>query len=254
MRAWFIPCFSGDFRLEPEGETSVLTVENPTALDRQRLDPFLVAAKARGWLDPAATYSHVGLTRLPIAAAMVLAGPVLAELAVPEEAGRERWTALRHATGIVLTDDLAQAQVLIAGGSVRVSNDQVEIVAAATLRAPARGCPPPAPALTRAAEALGAFSTARQLRSYLGEGRMVAFGNATGHPYAIFHRGEAARRGLGHCVVNLSSHQEICAWDDSVPAEEETLALKLAVEHRERWLLSNPGRLPARRRSRPAAT
>lgn len=30
---------------------------------------------------------------------------------------------------------------------------------------------------------------------------------------------------------------EVCAWDDTVPAEEEVLKLKLAVEKRERWLL-----------------
>ena len=37
--------------------------------------------------------------------------------------------------------------------------------------------------------------------------------------------------------MEVSTGHAICAWDDTVPAEEEALGLKLAIEHREGWLL-----------------
>lgn len=71
---------------------------------------------------------------------------------------------------------------------------------------------------------------------------MRLVGGTSGNSYLLFHRDVAHRKDMGHTLVDVRSGREICAWDDSVPAEEEALSLKLAVEHRERWLLSPHGR------------
>ena len=60
-------------------------------------------------------------------------------------------------------------------------------MAAVTLRAPSRGCPPPAPAPTRASQVLAAFSTQRQIASLQARGFLVAFGGSSGKPYRVYH-------------------------------------------------------------------
>ena len=43
---------------------------------------------------------------------------------------------------------------------------------------------------------------------------------------------------MGHALA-LASGGEVCAWDNRVPPEEEALGLKMAIEHREKWLLAD---------------
>jgi len=239
---WYVPTWCGDFRLEPhksdEGKT-VLTVEDPTAVDKEKLATFLAEARDRGWIDAAAGILPTGKSVLEIGAPMVEAGPILAEQTLPDA---ELWTALRHKDGVVTVEDGTGKGLLdrIAKSAIAFKNGVGELfdpVAAVTIAAPARGCPPPQPAPTRASQVLAAFSTQTQYRDFVQRGYLVSFGSATGKPYRVFHRNEAARRGMGHCIVeDVEQGHEICAWDDTVPPEEEVLGLKLAVEHREPWL------------------
>lgn len=243
MYRWFVPCFSGDFRLEAisdDASRCLLTVEDPTPLDRERLAPFLAEAKERGWLDARAEVTPVGKTILPITAPMLEAGPILAMSALPDDV--EKWTAIRRGDDSVTLEDGVGARLReqLATGRIEVKGDRGELVAAVTFREPKRGCPAPEPAPRRASQVLAAFSTVRQIESFQDRRFLVAYGNQTGKPYNIYHRTEAARRGLPHCIVQDVEDGEdlICAWDDRVPAEEEVLGLKLAVEHREDWLLN----------------
>lgn len=107
-------------------------------------------------------------------------------------------------------------------------------VAAVTVAAPRRGCPAPSAATRRASEVLRTFCTARQFAQYQNEGRMRVLGNWTGKTYFVHHRDEAFARGLSRCVTEAATGRPLCAWDEEVPPEEETLSLKLALEHRER--------------------
>lgn len=110
-------------------------------------------------------------------------------------------------------------------------------VAAATVREPQRGCPAPTAAERRASQVLRTFSTDAQWRQWERTGTMRLVGNATGRAYVLHHRGVAASLGLRHVLVRASNQREVCVWDDRVPPEEEALGIKLAVEHREHWLL-----------------
>jgi hypothetical protein len=134
--------------------------------------------------------------------------------------------------------ELTEAAVL-AAGVTRTA------VAAATVREPRRGCPAPTRCNRRASEVLRVFSSQRQSEQFEREGFMRVIGNRTGSAYRVYHRDEAAARGLTHSLIEARSGHAICVWDDRVPPEEEALAIKLAVEHREGWLMRLP-RGPAR--------
>lgn len=127
-----------------------------------------------------------------------------------------------------------------------------EPVAAATFQPPARGCPPATACERRSSEVLRTFCTAAQWASWQHTGRMKVIGNYTGIRYDLYHRDEAAARGFRHTLIaplpddvsyarrwGSIPPREVCVWRTNVPPEEEALAIKMAVEHREHWLLSD---------------
>jgi hypothetical protein len=118
--------------------------------------------------------------------------------------------------------------------------------AAVTLRKPERGCPEPVPTNRRASEVLATFSTRSQLQSYEMHGYMSVVGSATGERYRLYHRDAAAQRGLQRCLIDTHGNP-VCVYDWAVPAEEETLAIKFAVEHAEPWIMAYVGRPPLER-------
>lgn len=114
-----------------------------------------------------------------------------------------------------------------------------EPVAAAVVRQPRVGCPEPTACERRASEVLRTFCTARQWNQFEREGRIKVIGNATGKAYHVYHKNRAASRGLGRSVTEAGDPSKIlCVWQENVPPEEEMLTLKLALEHREGWLLA----------------
>lgn len=272
-RFWFMPCESGDFRLRRDGEGCVLSVVDPTPDDVQKLAPFLSRAVELGWVDagigtreevpareadergwlgklrdaflgaedqevrpyPTLTGVHpTGETILPVRAGIVDAGPLLAAATFGDA---RTWTAVRCEGGKVIVDD----------GSAVPAETPAPVEAAATVRAPKRGCPEPTACERRASQVLRTFSTTRQWAQWEREARMLVIGNVTGRRYLVHHRDEAHHRRLSRSVLDVETGGVVCAWDDQVPAEEEALALKLALEHRETWLLQRPAELVRRR-------
>lgn len=114
------------------------------------------------------------------------------------------------------------------------------VVAAVTLPPPQRGCPAPESAARRASEVLRDFTAPHQWATWIAEGWMRLIGSHTGAQYFLFHRDEAASRGLSHCLIEARTNDAVCCWDERVPPEEEALGIKLAVEHREDWLRGLP--------------
>lgn len=221
MRAWFVPAWCGDFRLTVRDDASCwLTVENPTARDRERLSPFLLQCAKDGVLHDAPVL-NAGETKLVLHASMQTLGPKLAQQTVQGDA----WTVVACINGEIRLSD---------GTEPPVTASPVD--AAATLKPPTRGCPAPLPTNRRASEVLRAFSTPGQIDLFERKGRMRVTGGSSGRAYNVYHRDEAARLGLSRCILDVATRRPVCAWDDTVPAEEEVLSLKLALEHRERWL------------------
>lgn len=148
-------------------------------------------------------------------------------------------TDLRHSSG----RDLKAAhkgRKLTAAALAAAAVAGAKAEAAVTVREPYRGCPAPTAAVRRASEVLRVFSTGRQMDQWDREGRMGLLGSRTGRAYTLYHRDEAAQRGLTHVLIENRTGDAICCWDHRVPAEEEALGIKLAVEHREGFLRRLP--------------
>lgn len=258
MRYWFVPCASGDFRLTAlTDEVCRLTVENPTIEDYQLIQPFLAVMVEMGWVPGGkAIVKPEGLTTIDVRVSIAVAGPMLVGSI---HARGDTWTGVRRESGRVYVNDgvdttpppePAKETALVPAAPSLPDPPQ----AAVTIRPPARGCPAPTPCQRRASEILRTFSTEAQWSSWNSRGRMHVIGNTTGARYTLFHRDEASARGLGHILLApeavegprrwLPVSREVCVWDQKVPPEEEALAVKLAVEHRESWLLEGSDPFP----------
>lgn len=249
---WYIPSWSGDFRLERVTDiTSLLTVEDPTPGDMGKLRTFFVEARERGWVDAAVGVAPKGRTEIPVAASVSEAGPFLSGVIYMPRT--PLWLVVKSVGGEIRVWD-TEAQRLMDEEAARTRNVKIKEAAeeaerdaalakitpqttdAAAIRPPRVGCPAPLACNRRASEVLRAFSTARQIADFEAKGYMRVVGNTSGEVYYVFHRDEAARRGFGHSVVKADG-AEVCVWDDGVPAEEEALGIKLGLEHREISLL-----------------
>lgn len=239
LRHWFIPSPSGDLRLEevPDLDTlsandarrtwpahppggCVLDVLNPTPLEVATVLRAIVRLTAGGHVIGAPSKLGPGQNITALSCPVEVAARILVE----EHCGVETvWTAYRKTDGTVALKD-SDAPV------------PDEAVAAASLKPPSRGCPPPTSAERRASEVLRVFSTRRQHDSFQAHGFMDVIGNATGKRYRLHHRDEAHQRGLSRVLIDTTTGNPVCVWDNTVPPEEEVLAIKLAVEHREKWL------------------
>jgi len=227
---WYFPTWSGDFRLEPiedQQDKCLLSIERPTATEKRVLAAFLTAAETKGWVMAAVagkrltkrTKRTIELTCTVAEAAPLLVAPMFGEAGT--------WTGIRVGGKVELVEGLPPAATK-------------EAEAAVTLRKPRRGCPKPEATVRRASEVLKTFCTQRQWTDWVRLGFLRARGNHTGQLYTVFHRNEAARRRIPRLLTDHQGYP-MCVYDQSLPPEEEALAIKFAVEHRERWLLSEPG-------------
>lgn len=224
---WYIPTWSGDFRLSPDGvepKHSVLSISTPTAGERKKLDAFLAAACARDWVEPGWDYERKGETSLPVRAPVAEAGALLAGTMIEGVV----WTAVRSIAGVVTveTGKISEAALV-----------KADAKAAASVSPPTRGCPAPEPCNRRASEVLRAFSTTTQWQDWQFGGWMRVVGNVTGKSYRLWHRDAAAQRGLSHVLEECGTGDTICVYDPLRPSEEEALSIKLAIEHHEGWLV-----------------
>ena len=65
---------------------------------------------------------------------------------------------------------------------------------------------------------------------------MIVTGHLTGHRYLLAHRHSEKAARLGKICYDIDDHGVLHFHDNSVPPEEEILAAKLILEHREPWL------------------
>jgi hypothetical protein len=256
---WFMPTTSGDFRLAPLAEApdeqAVLTIDKPTPAERCQLNAFILQARERDWIDVGEGYSRDGLTRLVLRAPAKLAGPVLAAEVFRSTvdltaADAPIWTAIRSHEGTVSllngrnALDLTQLDGKAAEDDEAEATAQSDPAAAVTLRKPKRGCPEPLPVNRRASQVLRAFCTASQIREWETHGYLHALGSLTGRRYRIHHPTVAARAGLNRVMVDLDTREQVCVYDESVPAEEQALSLKFLIEHEEAAVFSRAYRMP----------
>jgi len=109
--------------------------------------------------------------------------------------------------------------------------------AAVTVRRPTPCCPQcTVGAVEPASEVLLAFLDEQQHKDWAERRAIVVRGGLTGHRYLLAHRSTELAARIGRICFDMEDGLVIHFHDRSVPPEEEVLAAKLILEHREPWL------------------
>lgn len=232
MRAWYIPSWNGDHRLEehPKHGGSLLTVHDPTPAEVETIERFLAFARGKGWTK---------VTTLPAKGKVDLSAPV-------SEAGLEL-ARLHHAPA----SDRTITAVRFEGGKVEVATlsdeeetkklaekaeEDKESKAATTKRA-TPCCPQCLPgAVGPASEVLLSFLTAEQHRDWSRHRAIEVEGGLSQHRYILAHRHSKLARHFGRIGYDADDSIVMHFYDWSVPPEEEVLSAMLILQHREPWL------------------
>lgn len=108
---------------------------------------------------------------------------------------------------------------------------------AATVKRPTPSCPRCMPgAIEPANEVLQSFLTPEQHELWAKDRAIIVTGGITGHRYLVSHRHGRHAIKAGKICFDLDDLGVLHFHDNSVPPEEEVLATKLILEHREPWL------------------
>jgi hypothetical protein len=232
---WYIPSWSGDFRLEAEGEdSSRLIVVDPTPAEVEQLGKFLVKARKKGWVANIAGVSETGESTLKVGASVVDSGKLLLGRCVPRKG---LLTAVKSVGGkLEVVDGDAGSE------PVTEALDTPEADKAVTTRRPTLCCPTPqVNREVRASEVLRTFCTRRQWEEWMDKGYLHCIGNLSGHSYRIVHRHHPLAAEQTKVCWDLHDDIVVHCYDWSVPPPEEALAIKLTLEYREHWIRNLSG-------------
>lgn len=235
---WAFPAWQGDHRLIQEGEGSRLLVMDPTEHERQLLNEFLQKAFKKKWVGD--TSPGVGLgaptiqpddkTReVALAVPVAKAGKILVKLFHP---GKATLTAVKYEAGKLLVTEGNQETAIDA-----VLDEKKKAKAAVSVRRPTISCPNCLPgSVGPASEVLQQFLSPEQHESWSKSRELIAIGGLSGHRYILSHRNTRRAIANRRICYDVDSRAILHFHDWSVPPEEEVLAAKLILEHREPWL------------------
>ena len=235
MKAWYVPTWNGDVRLEPSTEDPkgkcTLSVFHPTADERESLSTISKLLVERKWL-PEAVAPEVVDQRFTIDAPIEEVGPVVA-------------AALRPGPGVISALHLRAGRVEVvehSGVAVATEAELKKLTkkrakAAATVRRPTPSCPDCfVDAVEPATESLLAFLTPEQHATWASERFLVCRGGLTGHRYILAHRSSEIAAKNGKICFDADDRDVLHFHDQAVPPEEEVLSAMLVLQHREPWL------------------
>jgi hypothetical protein len=240
---WFIPSWNGDLRLEPapsdtKGAT-VLSIFDPTPAEREIVKRILARCVDEKWVSPGERddiISREALSekRVTIAAPLEKVGPVVAKIMRP---GAAVLTAIRFKDGRVETTSGEEAELLEVAAAAALAPPEKKAEAAATVKRPTPCCPDCiADSVKPAREALLAFLTPEQHETWAAERYIVVEGGLSGNRYRLAHRHTRLAAQQQRICWDLDDDLCVHFHDWTVPPEEEVLAAKLILEHREPWL------------------
>ncbi len=242
---WYFPSWAGDFRLLPDDdETARLEVEKPTPSEVEALNKFLVFAGKKGWVDkgtklPDAEEGYRGSKEkqtLDVAASVAVAGKALLRYIKPK---RTTLTAVRFEGGQVEVAESADESGLatMMAEATAIEKETKQQAKAASTSRPTPCCPQCIPgSVDRASEVLLSFLNEDEHRQWAERRAIVVTGHLSGHRYLVCHRHSELAQRFGRMCFDLSDEGVMHFHDWSVPPEEEVLAVKFMMEHREPWL------------------
>lgn len=239
---FYIPSWNGDFRLEDDGKGgSRLVVHDPTPHEQKIVAEFLRSAGSKGWvsgdLDPSST-PYRGRSEIAIAAPLSKASKVLLKLSRPK---KQTLTAISFSNGklsvVEGADDEAAEKVEKVVEEAASTEDPKQPAKAASVKRPTPCCPTcEIGSVEPASEVLLAFLNEEEHASWARDRAIVVTGGLTGHRYVLAHRQSQIAAYNTKMCFDLDDGEILHFHDNSVPPEEEVLAAKLILEHREPWL------------------
>ena len=87
-----------------------------------------------------------------------------------------------------------------------------------------------------ARDVLLSFLSPEQHKDWADHRAIIVRGGLSGHRYLLAHRHSVTAKRLGKICYDLDDHFVLHFHQTEVPPEEEVLAAKLILEHREPWL------------------
>jgi transcriptional regulator with XRE-family HTH domain len=227
---WFIPSWNGDFRLVEgvDGESQLLIMQ-PTPVELKMLGEFLKIARRKKWTtEKIADDEGISTRTIRLAASIEEAGPALVKIVKPKD---------RTLTAVAFKD--GKLEVAETGGlatlAMKAKNE--DATAAVSVARPTPCCPRcEVGAIAPANEVLQAFLTPEEHETWAKHRAIMVTGGTSGHQYLLVHRHTQTAARLGKICYDATDRFVLHFHDSSVPPEEEILAAKLILEHREPWL------------------
>lgn len=238
----YVPSWNGDFRLEDDGKGNVrLVVHDPTPHEQKIVEEFLRRAASKGWVSEQerdAIFDAGTRREVTISAPLAKASKILIKLARPK---KQTLTAVSFSDGklsvVEGADDRALAKIEEVVKKAAAAEDPEHPAKAASVRRPTPCCPIcEVGSVAPASEVLLSFLSEEEHETWARERAIVVTGGLTGHRYVLAHRRSAVAALNTKMCFDLDDGQILHFHDNSVPPEEEVLAAKLILEHREPWL------------------
>ena len=201
------------------------------------LHSFLAKARERGWTERVRLRPPLRTQRsnIRLTASVAEAGKVLVDILKP---GEQSLTAVKMEDGelhVTESADKATLAGLVEGGAQDKKKKKPKKAASVTRPTPC--CPSCIPgSVERASEVLLTFLTDEQHEQWAEHRHIDVVGHLSGHRYRIAHRHSELAQQWGKICADLTDGGILHFHDWSVPPEEEVLATKLIMEHREPWL------------------
>jgi len=243
---FYLPSWNGDFRLEDDGKGGTkLVVHDPTPHEQKIIGEFLDKAGAKGWMSDqdrdvhlGHPYRQSGKSEVTIAAPLAKASKILLKLARPK---KQTLTAISFSDGklsvIEGADEPAVEKISEEVEKAAATETPEQPAKAASVKRPTPCCPDcEAGSVAPASEVLLSFLNEDEHATWARERAIVVTGGLTGHRYVLAHRQSAIAACNTRMCFDLDDGQILHFHDNSVPPEEEVLAAKLILEHREPWL------------------
>lgn len=239
---FYLPSWNGDFRLEDDGKDATrLVVHDPTPQEQTILGEFMRKATAKGWVsdgDRDIQFGADSRREVTLAGSLAQVSKVLIKLARPQ---KQTLTAVSFSDGklslIEGAGDEAVEKISAAVEEAAATETPEKPAKAASVKRPTPCCPDcEVGAVAPASEVLLSFLNDEEHASWSRERAIVVTGGLTGHRYVLAHRQSEIAAYNTRLCFDLDDGQILHFHDNSVPPEEEVLAAKLILEHREPWL------------------
>jgi len=229
MRAWYVPSWNGDFRLVPGDEegTSKLLVMAPTPHEMKLLAAFMATARKKKWtkekLDDA-----IDTQTIVLGAPLTKVGPALIKITKPAD---------RTLTAVAFKDGKLEVAETSAIETVVTKAEADSESKAVSVARPTPCCPACVPgSVEPASDVLLSFLSDQEHADWSKHRAIMVTGGRSGHRYLLAHRHSRTAVLNRKICYDVDDHCVLHFHDWTVPPEEEVLAAKLILEHREAWL------------------